>query len=127
LTETSLIIEHFRSKRKNDTVLYRLSEKYELYISAVTQFEFLTGAKEHQETQIRAVTDVFHILPFDSDCAEIASEISKSLRKKHLHTEFRDIFIAATAISANMPLATMNIKHFRNMEGLEIFNVDTSD
>lgn len=34
--------------------------------------------------------------------------------------EFRDIFIAATCIVNELPIATLNKKHFKHIEGLKI-------
>ncbi len=120
IVDTSLLIDHFRSRQKNTTILYQLSEKYILSISSVTQFEFLVGAKKDQMAHIKEILDGMQILPFDSVCAEIASDIAKSLKTKHQHTEFRDIFIAATAISGKLPLSTLNFKHFKKIERLEL-------
>jgi predicted nucleic acid-binding protein len=38
--------------------------------------------------------------------------------------EFQDLIIAATAISFNNPLATINKKHFDNIEGLDLITPD---
>ena len=35
--------------------------------------------------------------------------------------EFRDIFIAATCIENNLPIVTLNKKHFERIAGLDIF------
>jgi tRNA(fMet)-specific endonuclease VapC len=118
--DTCVLIEHFRSRQKDNTILFGLSEKYTLYISAVTKFEFAVGAKPEHKEKIRAVLEFFRILAFDSKCAEIASDIADALKIKHQHAEFRDVFIAATAISENLPLSTLNIKHFRQIEGLKL-------
>ena len=40
LIDTCVLIEHFRSRQKDNTILFGLSEKYTFYISAVTKFEF---------------------------------------------------------------------------------------
>jgi len=36
--------------------------------------------------------------------------------------EFRDIFIASTSIEYNLPLVTLNKKHFNRIEHLELFD-----
>ena len=55
-----------------------------------------------------------------SNVAEIASSIAKKLKAENKIIEFRDIFIAATAIANNMPLTTLNIKHFNRIDDLEL-------
>jgi len=118
--DTCVLIEHFRSRQKDNTILFKLNEKYTLYISAVTQFEFMVGTKPEHKEKIRAILDAFQILAFDSKSAEIASVISDFLKIKHRQTEFRDVFIAATAISKKLPLSTLNTRHFKEIEGLKL-------
>lgn len=48
------------------------------------------------------------------------SVVIDRFRKKNKIIEFRDIFIAATAITNDMPLSTLNIKHFERIDGLEL-------
>ncbi len=120
MIDTCVLIEHFRSRQKDNTILFRLNEKYTLYISSVTQFEFMVGAKPEYKEKIRTILDAFQILSFDSKCAEIASSIAESLKVKHRQTEFRDVFIAATAVSKKLPLSTLNIRHFKEIEGLKL-------
>ena len=46
LTDSSILIEFFRKKKKDETLLYHLQSRYEIiYISVVTYYELLCGAK----------------------------------------------------------------------------------
>ena len=54
------------------------------------------------------------------EVAEKASEIFHALKQQNKLIEFRDIFIAAAAIVYQMPLKTLNIKHFQRVEGLTL-------
>ncbi len=55
-----------------------------------------------------------------TNVADIASDIAKKLKTVNKIIEFRDIFIAATAIANNMPLSTLNVKHFKRIDDLEL-------
>jgi predicted nucleic acid-binding protein len=59
-------------------------------------------------------------LSFNSNVADVASEIAKKLKAKNKIIEFRDIFIAATAIANDIPLSTFNVKHFERIDDLEL-------
>lgn len=48
------------------------------------------------------------------------SVVIDHFRKKNKIIEFRDIFIAATAITNDMPLSTLNVKHFERIDDLEL-------
>jgi predicted nucleic acid-binding protein len=57
-------------------------------------------------------------LPFNTDTAMEAAKIFQLLQKQGNIIEFRDIFIAATAITNNLPIKTLNTKDFSKVPGL---------
>jgi predicted nucleic acid-binding protein len=60
------------------------------------------------------------ILPFDSKANKIAVGIYQELKAKNKLIEIPDILIAATALVNNIPLATINKKHFNRINGLHL-------
>lgn len=60
----------------------------------------------------------FQLLPFTDEAAIKAAQIYRQLKKDSLLIEFRDIFIAATCIVNDLPLITLNEKHFKRINGL---------
>ncbi len=122
LIDTSVVIDHFRKKNKQKSLLYELAKENILFLSAISKFEFLVGAKRTQIRQTKEIIGGFYILSFNSHVADVASDIAKKLRTKNKIIEFRDIFIAATAIANDMPLSTLNIKHFERIDALELIN-----
>lgn len=122
LIDTSVVIDHFRKKNKQKSLLYELATENILFLSAISKFEFLVGTKLTQIRQTKEIIGGFYILSFNSHVANIASDIAKKLRTKNKIIEFRDIFIAATAIANDMPLSTLNIKHFERIDALELIN-----
>ena len=120
LIDTSVVIDHFRKKNKEKSLLYELLKENTLFLSAISKFEFLVGAKQNQIRQIENTIEAFYILSFNSYVANIASDIAKNLKAKNQVIEFRDIFIAATAVANNMSLSTLNVKHFEKIDELEL-------
>lgn len=107
--DTSIFIEFLRAKNKKETTLLKLPDDSEIFISAVTYYELLMGAKdENKKKDIALLTDSLPILPFSSVVAKKASEIYHQLRLNNQMIEFRDIFIAATAIENELPILTLN-------------------
>jgi tRNA(fMet)-specific endonuclease VapC len=124
LIDTSVLIDHFRKKDKKNTILYELSEKYDLYISVITEFEFLIGLKKINK--IDSVSDIFSnltILDFGSNCVKVAVDIYKELKNKNKLIALPDLFIASTALYYNLSIATFNKKHFERVNGLEIIDI----
>ena len=122
LIDTSVVIDHSRKKNKQKSLLYELAKENILFLSAISKFEFLVGAKRTQIRQTKEIIGGFYILSFNSHVADVASDIAKKLRTKNKIIEFKDIFIAATAIANDMPLSTLNIKHFERIDALELIN-----
>ena len=120
LIDTSVVIDHFRKKNKQRSLLYELSKENRLFLSAISKFEFLVGTKLAQIRQTEQIIEGFNILSFNSNVADVASDIAKKLKAKNKIIEFRDIFIAATAITNDMPLSTLNVKHFERIDDLEL-------
>jgi len=120
LIDTSVVIDHFRKKNKQKSLLYELSKENTLFLSAISKFEFLVGTKLSQIHQTEKIIEGFYILSFNSNVADVASDIAKKLKTNNKIIEFRDIFIAATAIANNMQLSTLNVKHFKRIDDLEL-------
>ena len=112
LVDTSIIIEYLRKINKEKTLFWKIINTYECYISSVTVFELYSGAKEYSHKEaLDIVLSHLNILPFDTEQAKISASLSQKLKAKNKLIEFRDIFIASSAIAKQIPLATLNKKH----------------
>ncbi|MDD2717289.1 MAG: type II toxin-antitoxin system VapC family toxin [Candidatus Wallbacteria bacterium] len=120
LVDTSLLIEYFRAKNKENTQLLKLSTDYSFAISTITVFEFLSGFKTKGEVITEYLLKSFRIVPFDYACAESAAEIFQHLKSKNRLIPPSDIFIAASAITCGLELATLNLKHFKGIKNLAL-------
>ncbi len=119
--DSSIFIDYLRAKDKRKTELYKLPSNQILYISAVTLYELLMGATNEQKLHdVKLLTEDVITLPFDEEVSLKSGEIYHSLRKSNNMIEFRDIFIAATCLVHDLPIKTINKKHFERIEGLNI-------
>ncbi|WP_299289401.1 type II toxin-antitoxin system VapC family toxin [uncultured Mucilaginibacter sp.] len=120
--DSNILIEHLRTKDKLSTKFYKLLQGNEkLFISAVSVYEIYCGAAtKDKEKNIKLLIKDITILPFDFEASLKAAEIFRQLKAKNQLIEFRDIFIAATCIIENLPISTLNRKHFERIEGLKI-------
>ena len=120
--DSNILIEHLRTKDKLSTKFYKLLQGNEkLFISAVSVYEIYCGAAtKDKEKNIKLLIKDITILPFDFEASLKAAEIFRQLKSKNQLIEFRDIFIAATCMIENLPISTLNKKHFERIDGLEI-------
>ncbi|MEM6320090.1 MAG: type II toxin-antitoxin system VapC family toxin [Bacteroidota bacterium] len=93
----------------------------ELFISEVTLYELQMGATDATKVRdVQLLTESIPVLPLTKDVALKAAEIYHDLRRRNQMIEFRDIFIGATAIIAELPVLTKNKKHFKRIANLTL-------
>jgi predicted nucleic acid-binding protein len=120
LVDTSLVIEYLRSQNRPNSSFIKLFRTNELCLSAISIFELYNGATtESKKEDIEVLLNEIERIEFNSETARTASDIYRSLRSKNKLIEFRDILIGATAILYNIPIATLNIKHFERIDNLQ--------
>ena len=122
--DTSIFIEYLRKNDKANTQLYKVPENVQFYISAVTFYELIMGATTKEKRgDIDKLTSEIPILSFNEEVAVKAGEIYHYLKKENKMIEFRDIFIASTCLVNELPIKTLNIKHFERIQGLEVIEM----
>ena len=119
MIDTSLLIDYFRKTDKNNARLLAHFRNYNLlYISSITEFEILNGAKPSHQEFLNGMLSRFTILDFDSKAARQAAVLTEFLKIKRKTIDKPDLFIAGTAIANGLVFDTLNIKHFTNIDEL---------
>lgn len=121
LVDTSILIDLFRKTDKsNSRLLSLVRQGYSFQISSITEYEIYSGATPIQLDYWNNLLQKIQVLPFDQATVRAAVEINQSLKRKRKQIDIADLFIAATAISNNLPFATLNKKHFERIDELII-------
>ena len=124
MVDTSLLIDYFRKTDKNNARLVTHFRNYkQLYISSITEFEVLNGAKQLHLDFWNGMLPRFTVLDFDSKAARLAAEIIKQLKSKRKTIDKPDLFIAATAVSHGIHFDTLNVRHFSHIDKLLMLTV----
>ena len=119
MVDTSLLIDYFRKTDKNNARLVTHFKNYgQLYISSITEFEVLNGAKQSHLDFWNGMLPRFTVLNFDSKAARQAAAITEQLKLKRKTIDKPDLFIAATAVANGLHFDTLNIKHFTHIDKL---------
>ncbi len=123
MVDSSLLIDYFRKTDKNNARLLAHFRTYNiLYITSITEFEVLNGAKPFHLEFLNGMLSKFIVLDFDSRAARQAAVITEQLKTKRKNIDKPDLFIAATAIANGLPFDTLNIKHFIYIDELFMLN-----
>lgn len=121
LVDTSMLIDFYRKTDKANSAWVALVRKgYGCAISAITKYEIYSGATPSQLEFWNTILQAIAVIPFDSNAVDTAVSINAGLKRKRKQIDLADLFIAATALTHNLPFATLNRKHFDRVEGLEI-------
>lgn len=119
--DTSVLIDYFRKVNKTKSFFYELTEEYDLFaVSAITEYEIYCGSNAEQDLYWDDFFNKIVSLPYNSEANRITTKVERELKKKNKTIDKPDIMIAGTAIANNMRLATLNVKHFERIDGLEL-------
>jgi len=121
LCDTNIIIEFYK---ENAPILESLRqiEQENIVVSIVTSGELMYGALNKKELK-KITQDLSHLKVLDIDIAtcEIFMELMNKYTLSHNLT-LGDGLIAATTIANDLPLYTLNLKDFKYIEGIRLWN-----
>ena len=121
LVDSSILIDYYRKTNKANALWVSLIDKgYEFAISAITKYELYSGATQSQITFWDSILTAISVIPFDEGCVDTAVQINAVLKQKRKQIDLADLFIAATAMTNNLPITTLNKKHFERIDGLSV-------
>ena len=119
--DTSVLIEYFRKVNKSKSFFYELIDEYDLFaVSAITEYEIYYGSNSDQDVFWDEFFSKIVSLPYNSEANRATIRIEQELKRKNKAIDKPDLFIAGTALANKMKLATLNVKHFELVEGLEL-------
>ncbi|MEW5900124.1 MAG: type II toxin-antitoxin system VapC family toxin [Acidobacteriota bacterium] len=125
--DTSVLIGLERASSRLDRfILGREGEPFG--ISAITVSELFHGVHRAdsekrriiREAFVEKITEVFAVFPFDLSAARIYARIWASLAKRGKVIGAHDLIIAATCMSLGFSLATLDLRDYGLIEGLDI-------
>ncbi len=121
LVDSSILIDYYRKTNKANAVWVSLIDKgYEFAISAITKYELYSDATQSQITFWDSILMAISVMPFNEGCVDTAVQINAVLKQKRKQIDLADLFIAATAMTNNLPITTLNKKHFERIDGLSV-------
>ena len=119
--DTSVLIDYFRKVNKSKSFFYELTKEYDLFaVSAITEYEIYYGSNANQDLYWNDFFNKIISLPYNSEANRATTRIERDLMQKNRLIDKPDIMIARTAIANSLKLATLNIKHFERIVGLEL-------
>ena len=119
LCDTNVIIEILKGNRRTIRSIESIGLE-NIAISSVTVMELYFGALNKRElNKIKKHLEALNIVHFDNEVSEVAVSMIERYSKSH-GLQIPDAIIAATALSMDIKLYTLNLKDFRYIDGLKL-------
>ena len=120
LVDSDIIIDSARGDAQAKEFLRKSAAQHVLAISTITRLELLAGCRNVREwTLTEATVRQFSELELTPEISRIAVSLFEKYRLSH-GIAMADGFIAATALSKGIQLASKNQRHFRYIENLNL-------
>jgi predicted nucleic acid-binding protein len=98
-----------------------------LHITFTVAGELAAGTSLSNRERWQRFVAPFRLLPFHEDVAWSYGQTYRYLREQGLLIGTNDLWIAATALAYDMPVATRNRRHFGRVPGLELASYGSAE
>lgn len=126
MLDTNIVSHVLRRPESSAAALFRQFRPGELCISIIVALELRFGAERIGSRrlieQIEAAANLYDILPLDIGSAVAYAQTRAALERAGTPIGPLDTFIAAHALSLDLPLVTANIREFSRVPGLRVEN-----
>ncbi|MET4083483.1 tRNA(fMet)-specific endonuclease VapC [Pedobacter sp. UYP30] len=121
LCDTNILIEIYRGNTFIIEIVKQIGQE-NIAVSDVTRAELLYGARNLKELQtIRKDLNKLTVLPIQSSISSLAIELVVKYALSH-KLSLPDALIASTAIAHKLALYTLNLKDFKFLDGVRLFD-----
>jgi len=118
LVDTDVLINYIRGYEAFVDLLDNLSEKEELFVSAMTRLEILAGIRRHEKVRTLEILEAFTYVGLSDEIVAQAERYLMDYRAQGITLSVPDSLIAASAFVMGLRLVTMNPRHYA-MEDIE--------
>lgn len=120
VADTDVCIDFLRNADPGAAAVERWLRDGRLRITAVTAFELRLGADFIRRSAEIAALLHRRTIPLDVHAALAAGRAAVDLRERGRPIGVGDTLVAGVCLSRELPLATRNLRHFSQVEGLQL-------
>ena len=123
LLDSNIIIDVINGDKSIKEQIKNLSPE-NVFISVITEMEVLIGAKNKTMLmKLKKALKSYNIINIDEKSSVTASRLINKYRLSH-GLDIPDSFIAAIALTHNLYLLTNNVKDFKFIQNLKLYNLE---
>jgi tRNA(fMet)-specific endonuclease VapC len=119
--DTGLLISYLKGREPGASATLRAVRDFSCSVTAITAYELLFGlARSQKPIGEDELLGLMTILPFDGSAARRAAYLHDELLRAGLDIGIKDTMIAAIALENQIPLLTLNERHFLRVPNLQV-------
>lgn len=120
IIDADVIIELIRKNPLAKSFIVNEVRDENIVLSCITVAELLQGAKNKEDLfQMNKILNQYIVVPIDYSISNIFASLFQNYVLSH-DTGIADTLVAATTLHYNLPLLTINQKHFKHIPGLKL-------
>jgi tRNA(fMet)-specific endonuclease VapC len=121
--DTSALISFLKGREPGASAVEVAVRTSTCYVTAITVYELLFGvARASRQIGEEQLLSAMQVLPFDEKVARRAAALHDELIRMNAEIGIKDVLIAATCLEHQLPILTLNEKHFHRVAGLTVLS-----
>jgi tRNA(fMet)-specific endonuclease VapC len=119
--DTAVLVAYLKGRDPGAVAVEQAVRAYDCHVTAVTVYELLFGvARAKKQIGEEALLGVMTVLPFNDPAARRAAKLHDDLLRHNQDIGVKDVLIAAICLEHDLPLLTLNDRHFIRVPGLTV-------
>ena len=116
LIDTDVVVDFLRGYDK--AIAYLKNYPSEIALSSIVVAELYAGVRDDEREKLDEFVSLFPVLPITPEIAKAGGLLKRDYHRSH-GVGLADALMAATAVSENAELKTLNTKHYPMLKGLK--------
>lgn len=124
--DTSILIAFLRNREPGASTVVQAVQQYQCGVTAINSYELLFGIhRSGKDIGENALLGPLQVWPFDKQAAEQAAQLHADLIARNQDIGVKDVLIAAVCLVHDLPILTLNAKHFERVPSLTVYTPST--
>jgi len=119
--DTSALIAFLKNRQPGADAVEKAIRDCVCCVTAITGYELMFGVRRSQcDIGEDALLGLLDVLPLDDATARLCADVHAALMSRNEDIGIKDVLIGGICLQNNVPLLTLNERHFARIPGLTV-------